>query len=249
MRILCLGCEVLARPLYLAAATSPHIVDVELLRIGLHDVPGNLRTTLQEAVDAADPARYDAVVLGYALCGQATAGIRAGRVPLVVPRAHDCITLFLGDRARYTREFTEHPGTYWYSQDYIERGTAADGEIRGLGVGSGTEEDMRATHAAFVEKYGRENADYLMEALGAWREHYDRAAFIDLGVADAAPVEARARDDADRRGWSFARVEGDLVLIRRLLAADWADDFLVVEPGQRVAMTYDEAIIRAEPVA
>ncbi len=249
MRILCLGCEVLARPLYLAAATSPHVVDVELLRIGLHDVPTNLRTTLQDAVDAADPARYDAVALGYALCGQATAGLRAGRIPLVVPRAHDCITLFLGDRERYRREFTDHPGTYWYTQDYIERGTASDAEVRGLGVGSGTEEDLKATYAAYVEKYGRDNADYLMEALGAWREHYDRAAYIDLGVADAVTVETRARDDADRRGWTFARIAGDLVLVRRLLAGDWEDDFLVVRPGERVVMSYDEEVIRAEPVA
>jgi hypothetical protein len=249
MRILCLGCEVLARPLYLAAATSPHVVDVELLRIGLHDVPTDLRGTLQDAVDAADPARYDAVALGYALCGQATAGLRAGRIPLVVPRAHDCITLFLGDRERYRREFTDHPGTYWYTQDYIERGTASDAEVRGLGVGSGTEEDLKATYAAYVEKYGRDNADYLMEALGAWREHYDRAAYIDLGVADAGTVEARARDDAERRGWAFARIVGDLVLVRRLLAGEWQVDFLVVQPGERVALTYDEAIIRAEPVA
>jgi hypothetical protein len=247
MRILCLGCEVLARPLYLAAATSPHIVDVELLRRGLHDVPTNLRTILQEAVDAADPARYDAVVLGYALCGQATAGVRAGRVPLVVPRAHDCITLFLGDRERYRQESTNDPGTYWYSQDYIEREDAPGTGLTGLGIGAGTEDAMKATHAQYVELYGQDNADYLMEALGAWRSHYDRAAYIDLGVGDGSAVERRARDDADRRGWRFERIAGDLVLIRRLLAADWEADFLVVQPGERVAMTYDEGIIRAEP--
>ena len=247
MRILCLGCEVLARPLYLAAATSPHIVDVELLRRGLHDVPANLRTILQESVDAADPSRYDAVVLGYALCGQATAGVRAGRIPLVVPRAHDCITLFLGDRERYRVEFTENPGTYWYSQDYIEREDAAGAGLTGLGIGAGTEDGMKATYAEYVEVYGQDNADYLMEALGAWRSHYDRAAYIDMGVGDGSAVESRARDDADRRGWRFERIAGDLVLIRRLLAADWEADFLVVQPGERVAMTYDEAIIRAEP--
>jgi hypothetical protein len=31
------------------------------------------------------------VVLAYGLCGGATAGLRAGSIPLVVPRAHDCI--------------------------------------------------------------------------------------------------------------------------------------------------------------
>jgi hypothetical protein len=87
LRLRCIGCEVLARPLYLAAATSRHIVDVELLRRGLHDVPVNLRDRLQAMILETEAAAYDAVVLGYALCGQATAGLRAGTIPLVVPRA------------------------------------------------------------------------------------------------------------------------------------------------------------------
>jgi hypothetical protein len=248
MRLRCIGCEVLARPLYLAAAMSPHVVDVDLLRRGLHDVPVDLRARLQEMVDESDPRTYDAVVLGYALCGQATAGLRAASLPLVVPRAHDCITLFLGDRERYTHEFTEHPGTFWYSQDYIERQDEPGGALVGLGVGAGTEDELKATHAEYVEKYGRDNADYLMEALGAWRSHYDRAAYIDLAVADGSAVEARARDDADRRGWRFERIAGDTILLRRLLAGDWDRDFLVVRPGERVAMSYDEDVVRAEPV-
>ena len=80
------------------------------------------------------------------------------------------------------------------------------------------------------------------------RQPYDRAAYIDLGVADAVTVETRARDDADRRGWTFARRRRPVV-VRRLLAGDWEDDFLVVRPGERVVMSYDEEVIRAEPVA
>ena len=248
MRLRCIGCEVLARPLYYAAATSPQIVDVELLRRGLHDVPVDLRAQLQRMIDESDPLTYDAVVLGYALCGAATAGLRAGSIPLVVPRAHDCITLFLGDRERYTTEFTDNPGTYWYSFDYIERHDEPGAAFTGLGVGAGTEEQVKETYAAYVERYGQDNADYLMEALGGWKSHYDRAAYIDLGVGDGSAVEARARDDADRRGWRFEKLAGDMILVRRLLAADWDRDFLVVRPGERVAVTYDDDVVRAEPV-
>ena len=108
---------------------------------------------------------------------------------------------------------------------------------------------MKATHAEYVERYGQDNADYLMEALGAWRSHYDRAAFIDMGVGDGSRVEAQARDDADRRGWRFEKLAGDVLLVRRLLEGDWDRDFLVVQPGERVVMTYDEDVLRAEPVA
>ncbi len=240
MRLKCLGCEVLAREIYLCAAHSPHMVDVELFRRGLHNDPPDLRARLQERIEAAESQGYDAVVLAYGLCGQAIAGLTAVRTPLVIPRAHDCITLFLGGRERYQDQFENYPGTYWYALDYVERD---DGSSSTLALGSGSETDLKAVYAEYVEKYGQDNADYLMEVMGAWQEHYKRAVFIDMGVGDKSAVEARAQADAARRGWTFERMAGDLVLIRRLLVGDWENDFLVVQPGQRVKMTYDGGVI------
>jgi hypothetical protein len=248
LRLVALTCEVLARSVYLCAARSPHVVDVRLNRRGLHDDPPNLRSILQAQVDEVGPP-YDAVVLAYGLCGGATAGLRAGSLPLVVPRAHDCITLFLGSRDRYSAEFLGHPGTFWYVQDYLER--TEDGSAFG-GVGAGTEAATQATYEAYVAKYGEENAAYLMEALGEWRSHYDRAAYVDMGVAapDAtAMAEVRARKDAEQRGWALEKLVGELILIRRLIDGDWDEaDFLVLAPGELLAMSYDESVIRAVPV-
>ena len=246
MRLMALTCEVLARSVYLCAAHSPHVVDVRLNRRGLHDDPPNLRTILQGELDTIE-APYDAVLLAYGLCGGATAGLRAGSIPLVVPRAHDCITLFLGDRARYQAEFTANPGTYWYVQDYLER--TDEGSAFG-GVGAVSDASARATHEEYVAKYGEDNAAYLMEVLGAWRSHYDRAAFVEMGVAApeaAAAAETRARDDADRRGWRFDRLAGELVLVKGLIDGPWDPaDYLVLQPGERLAMSYGEDVIRAE---
>jgi len=247
VRLLALTCEVLARSVYLCAARSPHAVDVRLNRRGLHDEPPRLRDLLQAEIDGAgDP--YDAVVLAYGLCGGGTAGLRAGTLPLVVPRAHDCITLFLGDRDRYSAEMTGHPGTYWYVQDFLER-TDQDSPFAGLGALSDAE--ARALHAGYAERYGRDNADYLMEALGAWRQHYDRAAYIDMGTGDTlgvAAAETDARLDAERHGWAFERLAGELILVRRLLEGDWDPAlFVVVQPGDRLVMSYDEGVVRAEP--
>ena len=90
-----------------------------------------------------------------------------------------------------------------------------------------------------------------MEALGGWRSHYDRAAFVEMGVsvpAAAVAAEARARDDADRRGWAFAKVAGDLLLVRRVIDGAWDPaDFLVLQAGERLAISYDEGVIRAQP--
>ena len=48
------------------------------------------------------------MVLAYGLCGGVTAGLHAGSITLVIPRAHDFITIFLGSRDRYPGS-TEHP--------------------------------------------------------------------------------------------------------------------------------------------
>jgi hypothetical protein len=240
MKLFCLACEVLARPLYLCAAHSPHIVDIQLVRRGLHNQPAQLRAALQGIVDEASQKSYDAIVMGYGLCGQATAGLTARSKPLVVPRAHDCITLFLGGRERYQQQFEEFPGTYWYAQDYIERD---DGSGGSLAMGATVDDDSEKIRAEYVEKYGEDNADYLMEVMGAWKKHYQRAAYIDMGVGNGAEVEQKARDQAARRGWAFDRVAGDMVLMRRLLLGDWSTDYLILQPGQTLAMTYDEQVI------
>lgn len=244
MYLKCLTCEALARPAYLSAARSPHTVDIELFRLGWHSDPNDLRDRLQSAIDrvAQDDERpYDAVVMAYGLCGRSTDGLIARRVPLVIPRAHDCITLFLGARERYHQQFTDHPGTYWYVRDYVER--KGPGTALSIGAGMDGVDDVRDLYDEYVEKYGKDNAEYLMEVMGAWRDHYNRAAYIDMGVVDSSEVEAETRAEADRRGWTFDRLAGDLVLIRRLLEGDWDDDFLVLQPGQAVKMTYDERVV------
>jgi len=243
MRYKCLTCEALTRPVYLSAALSPHSIDIELVRIGLHDRPKDLRSQLQAMIDAVPAEKYDAVLLAYGLCGQATAGLAARQAPLVMPRAHDCITLFLGSRERYRQQFEGNPGTYWYSQDYIER---RDSASLTLSMGSGVTDNIQAEYDKYVEKYGKDNADYLMEVMGGWSSHYNRAVFIDLEVGDASSVEAQARAEAQRRGWTFEHLPGDIGLIRRLVMGEWDDDFLVVPPGQKIVMTGTDGVVGFE---
>jgi hypothetical protein len=189
MRLKCLSCEALARLVYLCAAHSTHIVDVELFRLGWHKDPDDLRQRLQSSIDVAQGEDYDAIVMGYGLCGRSTAGLAARDIPLVIPRAHDCITLFLGGRDRYKNEFEDNPGTYWYVRDYLERAS----DSTSLSIGAEMGGDAEALYLEYVEKYGEDNAKYLMEVLGAWREHYNRAAYIDMALVDSRVTEDQAQ--------------------------------------------------------
>ena len=79
---------------------------------GLHDLGSDrMRSRVQEAIDGVKASDYDAILMGYGLCNNGLAGIVARHIPIVLPRAHDCITLFMGSRERYITYFNDHPGS------------------------------------------------------------------------------------------------------------------------------------------
>jgi hypothetical protein len=158
MRFQFIVCKALQREAYLCAARSKHVVDVVLMAQGLHEQPDRLREELQRALDTvADSAGrpYDALLLGYGLCSNGTAGLRC-RLPLVIPRAHDCITLLLGSKEAYKEYFDSHQGVYWYSAGWIEHSLQPGRERR------------EKTRAEYIERFGEDNAEYLMEMEQKW---------------------------------------------------------------------------------
>ncbi|NDJ85632.1 MAG: DUF1638 domain-containing protein [Chloroflexi bacterium] len=224
-----LTCTALARSVYHIAASTPAAISVRLLDQGLHDRPRTLRQQLQAHIDAIEPGMCDAILLVYGLCGNATLGLRAEHTQMVLPRAHDCITLYLGSQQRYQQEFDDHPGTYWYSLEYLER----SGNRGGLGAGFPS--PMDDVYAEYVQKYGEDNANYLMEVMGEWSQHYTRAVYIDTGLVDGEALEAEARAQAARRDWQFMRLAGNRRLLEMLLEGEWSsDEFLVVPPGHAI---------------
>ena len=246
MRLQFIVCDMLMLPAEHLAAASPHEIVFTDLSASLHVEPVPLRDRIQEEIDrieAEDP-EVDAIILGYGLCGGATAGLEARRAPLVLPRAHDCVTIFLGSRERYQREQTETPGTYWFTEDNVKRGNAFMGRLLGSSERS---DGVQATYEEYVEKYGKENADYLMEALGEWQQHYSRGAFLETGLASDDEAQQRARNETEQRGWRFETVLSDLTLIQRLLDGEWNEDFIVVQPGETLAMSYDDDVVKTVP--
>jgi 5-methyltetrahydrofolate--homocysteine methyltransferase len=125
-----------------------------------------------------------------------------GWSPLRLTRRRRCVTIFLGGRDRYEAEHEATPGTYWYVQDQMDRGNDLKGWLLGDGARS---EDVSATRAEYVQRFGTDNADYLMEVLGEWRARYERGAFLDTGLAPADAAAGHARMEAERRGWRFER--------------------------------------------
>lgn len=231
-----IACHVLWRELCNYSSHAKHVFTFNFLEQGLHNTPDVLRARVQEAVDAVPEGSCDAILLGYGLCSNGLMHVRARKTPLVVMRAHDCITFLLGSRAKYREYFDSHPGTYWYSPGWIDD-TLMPGRKR-----------YAVLRAQYVEQYGEENADYLMEMEQGWLRAYSNCAYVDLGFADTEQYKAFARDCAQWLGWNCDFITGDPGLVARFLDGQWeGEDFLVVRPGERIVPTHDERVIGAEP--
>jgi hypothetical protein len=243
-RYLAITCEALARTVYAIGAATPHTVSVQLLEQGLHNHPRNLRAILQQHIDAVEPNHFEAILLVYGMCGTATIGLIARQTPLVITRAHDCITLYLGSHERYQEEFEKHPGTYWYSVDYMERARGSNS----VALGAAGLEQEEAQYEKYVEKWGEETANMLIEEMRQWAKHYTRAAFIDTGLGDADRYEQMAQDKAQREGWVYERKQGNRRLLEMLINGKWPEDeFLVAPPGHKIRQS-GLGLIQADPV-
>jgi hypothetical protein len=231
------------RELCMAVAGSINQIDIEFLPKGLHDIgqPG-MSARLTEALVAVDETSYDAVLFGYGLCSNGLIGLTARSIPLVIPRAHDCITLFLGNKERYLEYFQTHPGVYFKTSGWIERGETLHQSVQ-------EQTGMMQTYEELVAKYGEDNAKYLFEQLGDRTHNYKGMTYIPMGIEPDDRFERQARDQAAERGWKFEKVPGDMSLFRQLVDGPWDEDkFLVVPPGGRVAPSYDEKIIKVATV-
>ena len=248
MRLKLISCEVLYREMCAAISRSPNPVDVEFLPKGLHDLGARaMQAKIQEIADAVDAARYDAIVFGYALCGNGIDGLVSRTLPLVIPRAHDCIALLMGDRERYRDYFERNPGVYFRSTGWLERGedlqpatlqTVKDKTGHGY------------TLEELIARYGEDDGRYLFGQVHGYLTSYRQLTYISTGLESDERFEQQARAEADGRGWQFDLVRGSLRLFEKLLSGQWEDpDLLVVPPGWRVKACWDSSVIEKEKLA
>jgi hypothetical protein len=246
-----IGCEIIYREACWLAATSPAQVDVEFLRKGLHDLERtDMLSKVQGAIDAVDgTAGYEAILLGYARCNDGLVGVTARQVPLVIPRAHDCITFFFGSRGGYRQYFDAHPGTYYLTTGWSERNVGEGEQYTRPAYGTeGVMGKLGLTepYEEMVKKYGKENADFLAGSFGDWLKNYSKFLYLTMGVCDEAPFIQAGRDDAAARGWEFEVREGNMSLLRRLFNGPWDDDFVVVPPGKKIVARNDDTVLGFE---
>ncbi len=242
-----IACEIVVREFCHLAAQCPNLVDLEFLTQGYHDVPAKGQSEIQQRINAVPAGKHDAIVLGYGLCSNILLGLTTPHTPLVIPRAHDCITFFLGSKERYQQCFTERPGTYYYTSGWLECATRRGDKSLFLGGASAPASlNMNVNYQAWVEKYGEDQARFLIEEMGRWSNAYTHGTLIDFEFTKPLKLNEQVRKICLEKGWDYDELPGELRLMEKLLAGNWPDsEFLVVQPGQKVAASFDDRIITA----
>jgi hypothetical protein len=206
------ACETLKQELLAAMEKRSCDYPVTWVDAGKHTWPDKLRVAVQEAIDNI-PLSYETILLLFGFCGNAMVGIEARNHRLVMPKAADCIPLFIGSRAE--RE-TYGTRTYFFTEGYINS------------EGSAITDSSR-----IYERYGEEDGLYILKKMLG---HYEDFAVVDTGVFDVDALKARVEDFAKPLEIPVKLIPGSLRFIDALLAGGWQDDaFLVLEPGGKIS--------------
>ena len=188
--------------------------------LGLHDDPSLMRPTLQEKLDSLPTP--STVMIGYGLCGNGVVGLEAGPHTLILPKAHDCIGMAYGSNEAHIAAQQANPGTYYLTRGWL-----------------GTGNDPLEQYRRYVEQYGQERADRVVEAFYGHYTTVCLMAFSEDELEQVRPLAAPVVEFFQDR-WQLEYVErvGIPDFIERLVSTENRnpEDFVVVEPGGTVTM-------------
>lgn len=189
-------------------------VEFKFFDYGLHRTPENMPKALQWEIDQISEGDYDEIVLGYGLCSNGIVGVHSKKHTMIIPRIHDCIALFLGSLESYRNQFAEHPGTYYLTPGWIEKG-----------------ETPLSKYGSYAKSYGEETAQWVLHEE---MKNYTRIAFINTGVYEIDSYRKIARQNAEFLNLSFQELEGCPTFFRELVCGPWGKNFLIIEKGETV---------------
>ena len=80
--------------------------------------------------------------------------------------------------------------------------------------------------------------------MSRWTKSYTHGTLIDFEFLKELGLSEQVQQICREKGWQYDEIPGDMSLFRRLLDGEW-EDFLVVQPGQKVAASFDERVMVA----
>jgi len=212
MKSLVITCSIMKDELLLFKTEGTSFVFLEQ---SFHRTPEKMKLAIQDEINKAEGWDGDTIILGYGLCSNGVLGIKANRHPLVIPRVHDCITMFLGSPERYMAEHQKEPGTYYLTKGWIEEGKSP------LGI-----------YEEYCQRYPKETAEWVIkEEL----KNYTRIALVATKLGVSEVHRKHAVENARFFNLKYEEIEGSLKFFERMLRGPWDKDFIRLSPGEEAA--------------
>ena len=240
-----LGCKILEREIASVIYSCKNVIDVTMIRQRLHDTPERLHEILQQEITLIDENRhhysndtcehdFDAILLGYGLCSNVVVGLTSSRYPLVIPKAHDCVTLLMGDKEKYLEYYKKNPGTFYYSPGFTELYTLDE------------EDRLRRRYQMYLTRYhgNEKKAQKAVKIEAEFTKNYRSAAYISWEGFSFPEYEEQACLLAKEKNWTYEKIPGNNSLLKHLVDGEWSEErFLIVRPGYHAEPSYDEEIL------
>ncbi|HSB34195.1 MAG TPA: DUF1638 domain-containing protein [Nitrospirota bacterium] len=205
MSVLIVTCEALEQEVK-ALLPDKEACRLVVLGMGNHKKPKQLRHRLQKIIDREGDV--EAVVVLYGYCG-GVLNLEPRRVPVVVPKAHDCFDLMLGPKVRFAM-FSEEPGTYFFSEGWARKDRTPEEKLQGLPQRYVQEEDLIASVYA----------------------GYRRMCFVRTGC-ETESSRVRAKRCCTAMNWMYEEHQAELIMIKKAITGIRDDDFILLNPGER----------------
>ena len=211
MKTTIVACKTIEDELRFAMERTGTGYPIVWLEQGLHNVPAELKSAVQTALDGIGAGR---VLLAMGFCGNAIRGVRISVEELVIPRVDDCISLLLGSVARRLEVSREY-SAYFFTE----------GWLRG-------ERNIWVEHQHMLEEYGEELTEELEKSMFG---HYRTLGLLDCGIKPVEPLVEGTKMIADGLHLQQQVIPATTRYLADLLTGPWTPErFVTLRRGAEI---------------
>lgn len=233
MKRIIIACEVFRRELEHLSQKMQNPPQIKFMKQGLHETPDILRKEVQKLVDEIEnELAPESISLAYGFCGKGLSGVRTKKATLILPKVHDCIPLLQGTGPEKGLRPEKFLNTYWGSDGWVKYSQLAFIKER------------EARYKKYVEEYGQDSADYLLEAEESWKAHYTDYVMIKWDETFSDELDKNGRYIAKDMKLPYSVMEASSWYLQEILDGGHnQDNFFHIKPDETMDLNADGVFI------
>lgn len=204
-----IACEVMKEEIL--SMESIKDAEFKFVSMDFHLYPKKLKVELQNIIDRS--TGYNRIILAFGLCGGASNGLKVNDSTLIIPKVHDCISIFLCNGTKCVCDFKKEKGTFYLSSGWMI-----------------TEKSILSDHKKILEKYGEKKAFSILKRM---YDEYKKVLFIKTGSSAEDEVIVQSKEIAKLLDVKHEIIKGKTDFIEKIVKGPWDDkNFIKIAPGE-----------------